>query len=317
MCVRRSSADQSCWRVELCVCMSGCWHERSDRTAEWECGRANACASPDGSVDERATEPHGASRFPCHAAAVTETPSLPATRNGESVPPVQDRAVDLAEMAEMALSVLEEATLPQTVERVLEFARAAVGCGHAAVVFVHSKRRLETVAVTDPAIEDLIAKQAELQEGPVLSVLDDGHSVVVDDTRTETRWPGWASTAAAMGFRSTLAVPLFTSDRTLGTLNLYDAHADHFSTADLQVAQLLARHAAIAVSRVQTEDNLWRAVDSRKLIGQAQGILMERYALNADHAFEVLRRYSQHSNVKLRAVAQMVVDTRRLPDTSK
>jgi GAF domain-containing protein len=165
------------------------------------------------------------------------------------VPPVQDRAVDLAEMA---LSVLEEATVPQTVERVLDFARAAVNSAHAAMVFVHSKQRLETVAATDPAIVDLIEKQMELQEGPVLSVLHDGHSVIVDDTHTETRWPAWASTAAAMGFRSTMAVRLFTSDRTMGTLNLYDSDADHFSTADLQVAHLLARHAAIAVSRVQT-----------------------------------------------------------------
>ena len=153
----------------------------------------------------------------------------------------------------MALSVLEEPTVPQTVERVLEFALAAVDCAHAAVVFVHSKQRLETVAATDPAIAELIAKQMDLQEGPVFSVLDDGHSVIVDDTHTEERWPKWASTAAAMGFRSTMAVRLFTSDRTMGTLNLYDSHADHFSTADLQVAHLLARHAAIAVSRVRTK----------------------------------------------------------------
>ena len=244
---------------------------------------------------------------------MTETPSLPAPTDGESVPPARGRAFDLAEMA---LSVLEEPTVPQTVERVLDFALAAVDCAHAAVVFVHSKQRLETVAATAPAIDDLIATQMDLQEGPILSVLDDGHSVIVDDTHTEARWPKWASTAAGMGFRSTMAVRLFASDRTMGTLNVYDSHADHFSTADLQVAHLLARHAAIALSRVQTEDNLWRAIDSRKLIGQAQGILMERYALDADHAFEVLRRYSQNSNMKLRNVAEMVVETRRLPDAS-
>src|SRR6476659_2401265 len=99
----------------------------------------------------------------CHASAVTETPSLPAPRNGESLPRVRDRAFDLAEMA---LSVLEEPTVPQTVERVLEFALAAVDCAHAAVVFVHSMQRLETVAATDPAIADLIATQMDVQEGP-------------------------------------------------------------------------------------------------------------------------------------------------------
>jgi len=100
----------------------------------------------------------------------------------------------------------------------------------------------------------------------------------------------------------------------MGTLNLYDSRPNHFSTSDLQVAHVLARHAAIALSRVRESENLWRAVDARKVIGQAEGILMERYALDQERAFEVLRRYSQDTNVKLRDVAQMVVDTRRLPD---
>jgi AmiR/NasT family two-component response regulator len=70
----------------------------------------------------------------------------------------------------------------------------------------------------------------------------------------------------------------------------------------------------VAMSRVQESDHLWQAIDARKLIGQAQGILMERYDLDDERAFEVLRRYSQNSNLKLRDVAQMVVDTRELPE---
>jgi AmiR/NasT family two-component response regulator len=79
---------------------------------------------------------------------------------------------------------------------------------------------------------------------------------------------------------------------------------------------VLARHAAIALSRVQDSEDYARAIDSRKLIGQAQGILMERYALDQDRAFEVLRRHSQDSNVKLRDVAQMIVDTSGPPASS-
>ncbi len=107
---------------------------------------------------------------------------------------------------------------------------------------------------------------------------------------------------------------LYNSQRTIGSLNLYDSRPHHFSEADMQVAHVLARHAAIAMSRVQESEHLWRAIDSRKLIGQAQGILMQRYDLDGDRAFEVLRRYSQTHNVKLRDVAQLVVDHRQLPD---
>jgi GAF domain-containing protein len=242
---------------------------------------------------------------------VTETPSPSTARARENLW-TERNARDL-DLAQMALSVHEEATVPETVERVLDFARAAVDCGHAAVVFVHAKRRLEIVASTDPAIAALIEKQMEVNAGPILSMVNDCDCVLVTDTHTDARWPAWASTAAAVGFRSMMGVRLYDSERTMGTLNMYDSRPHQFSTADLQTAHVLARHAAIALSRVQDSENFSRAIDSRKLIGQAQGILMERYALDQDRAFEVLRRYSQDSNVKLRDVAQMIVDTRRRP----
>jgi GAF domain-containing protein len=217
-------------------------------------------------------------------------------------------------LSEMALEVHEEQTVSDTVERVLDFARSAVGCTHAAVVFVHAKRRIETVASTDPVVACLDAAQMELGEGPDLSVQRDTHSVVVDDTRQEERWPSWASAAAEAGLRSMIGVRLYTSQRTMGSLNLFDTRPHHFSQTDVQVAHVVARHAAIALAHIDESEHLWRAIDARKLIGQAQGMLMERYDLDDSRAFDLLRRYSQNNNIKLHDVARMVVETRRLPD---
>jgi GAF domain-containing protein len=245
---------------------------------------------------------------------VTETPSRLAARGLSPVSTAQDGSPDLAQLA---LAVHEGATVPDTVERVLGFALAAVDCSHAAVVFVHARCRLEVVASTDLTIEDLIATQMTSGKGPTLAMVREGvRSVMVADTHEEARWPEWASAAAATGFRSMIGVRLNTVERTIGTLNLYDSRPDHFSVADVEVAHLLARHAAIALDRASDSENFSRALDSRKLIGQAQGILMERFDLDDTHAFEVLRRYSQDSNIKLREVAQIVVETRRLPDPS-
>jgi len=60
-------------------------------------------------------------------------------------------------------------------------------------------------------------------------------------------------------------------------------------------------------------DELRRAIDGRHMIGMAQGILMERFKLDADQSFSVLRRYSQDRNVKLREVANQLVESRTLP----
>jgi GAF domain-containing protein len=218
------------------------------------------------------------------------------------------------DLATLAISMHEETTVADTVDRVVHYARQAVGCDHAGVVFVHSGRRIETVAATDPAVSALEAVQTKLREGPDLSLSQNDRSILVADTTEELRWPEWGAAAAAIGFRSMVGARLYTSERTIGTLNLYDSRPCHFTEPDRQVAHVLARHAAIALWNSQNSQHLLRAVDSRKLIGQAQGILMERFGLDEDRAFALLRRYSQDQNVKLRTVAEIVVETRRLPD---
>lgn len=222
---------------------------------------------------------------------------------------------DAEDFAAMALSLHDEPTLDETVDRVLEYAMKAVVCAYAGVIFVHKRTRVETVAATNPIVAQLDLVQLEHQEGPDLDVLGSpADSVLVEDTHTEERWPRWAESVAANGVRSMLGTRLYTTSTTIGSLNLYDTRPGHFTEEDRDVANIFARHAAVALSSARANDNLWKAIDARRLIGQAQGILMERFAIDADQAFAVLRRYSQDRNLKLHTVAERLISTRRLPE---
>lgn len=219
------------------------------------------------------------------------------------------------ELAEMAVSLHDEPTLEETIERVLEYALKAVDCAYAGVIFVHAKSRVETVAATNPIVAELDQVQLEHGEGPDIDVLSDPrHSVLVNDTTTDERWPRWADAVAATGVRSMLGIRLHTTATTIGSLNLYDTRPDHFTEEDRDVAHIFARHAAVALSSARETANLWKAIDARRLIGQAQGILMERFDMDADQAFAVLRRYSQDHNVKLHVVAERLIATRTLTE---
>lgn len=235
---------------------------------------------------------------------------IPFPRRARPVPPYRDAE----EFAEMALRLHDEPGVEETVELVLEYALKAVGADYAGVVFVHSKTRVETVAATDPLIERLDEVQVRTGEGPDLTALGEVLGVVVDDTTTDQRWPRWAEEVAGAGIRSLLSVRLSTTASMLGTLNLYSRVPHQFSPDDQAVAHVLARHAAVAIGAARKEQHLWQAVDARKRIGQAQGILMERYDLTPDKAFAVLLRYSQDRNIKLRLVADQLVENGSLPD---
>ena len=220
---------------------------------------------------------------------------------------------DADSIAEMALRLHSEPSTTETLERVLDYALQAVDCDFAGVIFLHKRSRIETVAATDPLIEKVDQVQLDIGQGPDVDTLQNRLSVIVDDTHTETRWPEWAALVAETGIRSMLGVRLYTSDELLGTLNLYSRQPQKFDVDDQAVAHVLARHAAVAIATARKQENLWQAVDARKIIGQAQGILMERYDLDSERAFAVLIRYSQDNNIKLREVARQLVETRSLP----
>ena len=223
-------------------------------------------------------------------------------------------SMDSADYAEMAAKLHDEPGVEETVQMVLDYALRAVGCDFAGVTFVHGNSRIETVATTDALIDQLDHIQMDVGEGPDLEILANHESLMIDDVETDGRWPTWAAQVKGAGIRSLLNLRLNTPQTVVGTLNLYGRRPHQFDRDDEAVAHIIARHAAIALSAARNEMNLTLAMDARKVVGQAQGILIERYGLDPDKAFAVLRRYSQDHNIKLHRVAADLVQTGRLPD---
>ena len=112
-----------------------------------------------------------------------------------------------------------------------------------------------------------------------------------------------------------LGIELSTADEVLGALNLYAGTDGAFTRDDLDVAEVYATHATNALTAARMSSGLRTALHTRHMIGVAQGILMQLYELSMEQSFELLRRYSSHSNTKLGEVAEYVVTHRALPDS--
>ncbi len=219
-----------------------------------------------------------------------------------------------ATFAHIARELMSEPDVHQTLDRTVGLAVETIdGCDFAGVSIVRGSK-IESPAQTDEMVRLADRLQVELDEGPCLSAIRGHESVHVDDLTTDTRWPKWGPRVCTeMGVRSMLAFQLYNSRDSLGALNLYSRTTHAFDEEAYAVGVVFASHAAVALTGAQNEENLLRAVQTRNLIGQAQGILMERFHLSADKAFELLRRVSQNGNVKLRDVAQRLVTTRETP----
>jgi GAF domain-containing protein len=181
------------------------------------------------------------------------------------------------------------------------------GAEHAGVS-LYERQLLQTVASTSDLTKRINNIEHELDEGPCLQALLDHHSYRIDDMSQDTRWPRFAAAAEAHGVRSMLGYKLFTSGRTLGTLDLYSAKPNAFNAESEVVGEVFAAHAAIALLGSTQQAEWQTALNSRDTIGMAKGILIQRERLTDVQAFNLLVSTSQNANIKLHDLAVWLID---------
>ncbi len=221
------------------------------------------------------------------------------------------------ELAEAAREMQDDDSPKEAMERAVQIATKIIpGCHAAGICVVHRGERIDTHAASDDLVRRIDALQHELSEGPCLDALRKNHTVVSDDLATDARWPSWGpQVVEQVGLSSSVSYRLYSTDKDLGALNLYGTEASAFTSEDIADGRALAAHVAVALAAAQEVEHLEHAMRGRTVIGQATGILMERFDLAPERAFSVLSRMSQQKNVKLRAIADEIVTTRKLPTT--
>ena len=220
---------------------------------------------------------------------------------------------DVDAFARLAHDMYDQPSLEKTLEKIVESAVAVLGCDYAGLLMTAKGHQLVAITASDPAAEKADKLQIEVQEGPGIAAVAEARTTVVHDTAADMRWPRWAAGMRDLHLGSVLAVQLWTSQLTLGALTLYAGPPRWFDADALAAAEVLGRHASIALSTARQEESLRQAIDARTLIGRAQGILMERFAIDDQAAFDVLRRHSQNTNTKLNEVARILISSRALP----
>lgn len=238
----------------------------------------------------------------------------------EGVPGTDD-LVDLeSSFAQVALALFAPGTVEGTLQKIVDLAERAVdGCEAAGIILVDDGT-VTTVAASRPLVIVVDQLQIDAHEGPCLDAAIRGTTFYARDLIDDPRWPTFGPAAVAAGVRSVLAYSLY-ADRA-SALNLYARLPAAFGATDRATGLLFATLARVALDSAEERaaeekntGNLHEGLLTRELIGQAQGILMERERINANQAFDVLRRASQHLNIKLREVAETLVETGESPDT--
>lgn len=244
------------------------------------------------------------------------------TDKKQAIAQVDDPDAQLSAIfSQTANTLLAAGSVDATMQQIVDLAVATIeGCDYAGI-FLIDEGTATTAALTDPIVAAIDALERAAAEGPSLDAMGEGTTFYADDLTEDDRWSNFGPQAAAAGVRSVLAMPLPAKDA-VATLNLYARYPRAFGVIDRAKGQVLTALAGLALTgpdvheeEARRRNDMRWALATREVIGTAQGILMERERITSDQAFEILQLASQHLNIKVRQVAQNLVDTGENPQT--
>ncbi|MFC0623290.1 GAF and ANTAR domain-containing protein [Kribbella deserti] len=207
---------------------------------------------------------------------------------------------------ELVMQLHELDSVEDAVQAIAEGVLLTTAAEQSAVLLSDRGAGLALAASTGQIATEAARLQLDTMAGPNVSALNHGCDCLVADTSRELRWPAWSAEVAKLPVRSTLALHMTARHQAVGTLLLVNSSPYQFSTVDAMLAGTFARHAASALQCVRRAAGLHEDIGGRTVIGQAQGILMERMSLTGDEAFELLKRTSRRNGINLRELAEQL-----------
>ncbi len=237
------------------------------------------------------------------------------TTYGEAVSDALDRHTSYRRIADIVRSLHDrpEADSDTVIAELAEHAAIEIpGAQYAGVTVTTDRKRVDTPAASHRYAVILDEIQQRHREGPCLASAWEKQTFHIADLEKDFRWPNYRRDALAeTQIRSVMAFQLFIADRSMGALNVYADEPDVFTDETEEVGLIFATHSALAWNSARRDEQFQKALMSRDFIGQAKGMIMERYGIGAIQAFEMLRKLSQDSNVPLARIAQELIANAR------
>lgn len=184
------------------------------------------------------------------------------------------------------------------------------GAQYASVTVTTNNKTVETPAATHKYALALDMIQQRHCQGPCLTSAWEHKTIHIGDLAEDLRWPAYRrDVLAETPIRTIMAFQLFIADQSMGALNVYAEKPHTFSCESEEIGLVFATHSAVAWNSARRDEQFREALASRDTIGQAKGMIMERYGIGAVQAFEMLKKLSQDANLRLADIAKELVET--------
>ena len=191
---------------------------------------------------------------------------------------------------------------------------AVSGAEYAGITLADRRGKMETSAASHPVVHQVDALQYQFRQGPCVDAVQGRWQARSGDLSVDVRWPKYGPLAAELGVVSQMGIELFDEPGLIAGLNLYSSTRGAFNDDTVEAAMLFAIQATHTLGRVMTQKHLTDAMTTNTTIGRATGVVMERFQMTADRAFELLTRVSRIHDVTLEVLAGQILEEAAHPD---
>jgi signal transduction protein with GAF and PtsI domain len=223
---------------------------------------------------------------------------------------VNRKAKQLDLLSEVSRTIVSGYYLKEILQLIVTMTAQVMGSKICSLLLLDEKKQELVIAATQSLSQEYV-KKPNLKVGQSIAgkVVLEKRPIAVSDV---TKEPGYMypHVAKREGVVSMVAVPMMIKDRVIGVINSYVQKEHTFSREEIDILQAIANQAAVAIENTRLDQEILsakEALETRKVVERAKGVLMKDLAIGEDEAYKKLHKKSMDLRKSMREVAEAII----------
>jgi len=222
----------------------------------------------------------------------------------------KQKALQFDSLVKVSQSITSEDYLDEILNLIVVVTAEMLNSKICSIMLLDEKRtELEIKAAQSLSLEYQKKANVKVDGSVIGEVVKTKRPITVFDVRQEKRY-GFRDLAVKEHLTSMLSVPMVVKDNAIGVINVYTKDSHDFSQEEIDVLQIVANQAAVAVENTHLMEEALKAkeaLETRKLVERAKGILMRLSDLSEEAAHKLIHKKSMDSCKSMKEIAESVI----------
>lgn len=233
---------------------------------------------------------------------------------------VQKKVKQLEAISKISKTVVSNRYLKEILQLIVTITTQVMDLKLSSILLLDEKKKELIISATLSSNQEYIEKpNLKIDDSISGMVVREKMPITVLDVTKEKNYR-YPEIAKKEGVVSMLSVPMMVKDKVIGVINVYTEKEHIFTKEEVELLQVIADQAAVAIENTRLNEEVFaakEALETRKIVEKAKGILMKELNISEDEAYKKIHRKSMDLRKSMKEVAEAIILTFEMRENTK